>query len=80
MLWYLMILLAETEGLDQAAHARSLIYAYAIRIWPEDTFLLGGLTHFSLETPKKDNWQTVETKNAASDQYLNCLHLLQEFL
>ena len=33
-----MILFVDSEGPDQTAHPRSLILAFAVRIWPESTF------------------------------------------
>ena len=33
-----MILLADSEGPDQTAQMRSLIWAFAVRICPKDTF------------------------------------------
>ena len=37
-----MILLADSEGPDQTAHLGSLIWTFAVRTWPEGTFLLDG--------------------------------------
>ena len=37
-----MISLADSEGPDQTARMRSLIWAFAVRIWSEGTFSLDG--------------------------------------
>ena len=38
-----MILFANSEGPDQTAHPRSLIWAFAVCTWPEGLFSPGGL-------------------------------------
>ena len=45
ILWYLMILLADSAGPDQTAHLRSLIWAFAVCPCPEGMFSLSVAHH-----------------------------------
>ena len=49
-----MILLADSEGPDQTAQMRSLIWVFAVRTRLEGTFWLGGLKCFKFNTNKED--------------------------
>ena len=60
ILQYPIILLEDSEGPDQTAHLRSLIWAYAVRACPEDTFSLSTAL-FIMWSDKNDD-QVFETR------------------
>ena len=57
ILWYPMILLADSDGPDQTAWMRRLIWAFAVRMCPKDTFLHGAAVLFG--SPRKDEMVTI---------------------
>ena len=52
LILYAMILTADSDGPDQTARSHSLIWAFAVRACPEDTFWLGTAHLFSTTNMK----------------------------
>ena len=61
-IWYQMSFAADSEGPDQTAQTRSLIWAFAVRACPENKFSLGA-THIKVSLVRFASFNsTVEAK------------------